>query len=107
MSKGENNAADAQSGDGGLAGESEGQGGVAASPEPLSITLAESCAVKHTVPPVAASDVAPALTGVVALLSLWRTRPSFRSYGFAANSALMVGGFLLAGIQMVGFVLFS
>ena len=48
-----------------------------------------------------------ALTGVVALLSLWRTRPSFRSYGFAANSALMVGGFLLAGIQMVGFVLFS
>jgi hypothetical protein len=48
-----------------------------------------------------------ALTGVVALLSLWRTRPSFLSYGFAANSALMVGGFLLAGIQMVGFMLFS
>ena len=48
-----------------------------------------------------------ALTGVVALLSVWRTRPSFLSYGFAANSVLMVGGFLLAGIQMVGFVLFS
>lgn len=48
-----------------------------------------------------------ALTGVVALLSVWRTRPSFLSYGFATNTALMVGGFLLAGIQMVGFVLFS
>ena len=43
-----------------------------------------------------------ALTGVLALLSIWRTRPSFLSYGFAANAALMVGGFLLAGIQMVG-----
>ena len=48
-----------------------------------------------------------ALTGVVALLSFWRTRPSFLAYSFAANSVLMVGGFLLAGIQMVGFVLFS
>ena len=48
-----------------------------------------------------------ALTGGVALLSFWRTRPSFLAYGFAANSVLMVGGFLLAGIQMVGFVLFS
>ena len=48
-----------------------------------------------------------ALTGVVALLSFWRTRPSFLSYGFAANTTLMVGGFLLAGVQMVGFVLFS
>ena len=48
-----------------------------------------------------------ALTGVVALLSVWRTRPSFQSSGFAANAVLMVGGFLLAGIQMVGFVLFS
>ena len=48
-----------------------------------------------------------ALTGVVALLSFWRTRPSFLAYSFAANSGLMVGGFLLAGIQMVGFVLFS
>ena len=33
---------------------------------------------------------------------LWRTRSSFLSYAFAANAALMVGGFLLAGIQMVG-----
>ena len=48
-----------------------------------------------------------ALTGVVALLTVWRTRPSFLSHSFAANTALMVGGFLLAGIQMVGFVLFS
>ena len=44
---------------------------------------------------------------VLVLLSFWRTRPSFLAYGFAANSVLMVGGFLLAGIQMVGFVLFS
>ena len=48
-----------------------------------------------------------ALLGVVALLSYWRTRPSFLSYSFAANTALMVGGFLLAGIQIVDFVLFS
>ncbi len=48
-----------------------------------------------------------ALTGAVALLSFWRAHPSFLSYGFATNTALMVGGFLLAGIQMVGFVLFS
>lgn len=48
-----------------------------------------------------------ALCGVVVLLSYWRTRPSFLSYSFAANTALMVGGFLLAGIQIVDFVLFS
>jgi hypothetical protein len=48
-----------------------------------------------------------ALTGVVALLGYWRTRPSFLAHSFATNTALMVGGFLLAGIQMVGFVLFS
>jgi len=47
------------------------------------------------------------LLGVVALLSYWRTRPSFVSYSFAANAALMVGGFLLAGIQVVDYVLFS
>ncbi len=48
-----------------------------------------------------------ALVGVVALLGYWRTRPSFTSYSFATNTALMVGGFLLAGIQIVDFVLFS
>ena len=48
-----------------------------------------------------------ALTGVLALLGVWRTRASFLSYSFVANTVLMVGGFLLAGIQIVGFVLFS
>ncbi len=48
-----------------------------------------------------------ASVGVVALLSYWRTRPSFLSYSFATNTALMAGGFLLAGMQVVGYVLFS
>ena len=48
-----------------------------------------------------------ALVGVVALLSYWRTRPSFLSYSLATNTALMAGGFLLAGMQVVGYVLFS
>jgi hypothetical protein len=48
-----------------------------------------------------------ALFGVVAVLGYWRTRPSFSRWSFATNTALMVGGFLFAGIQMVGFVLFS
>jgi len=48
-----------------------------------------------------------ALVGVVALLGYWRTRPSFASYSFATNTALMTGGFVLAGIQLIGFVLFT
>ena len=48
-----------------------------------------------------------ALVGVVALLGYWRTRPSFTAYSFATNTALIVGGFLLAGIQVVDYVLFS
>ena len=48
-----------------------------------------------------------ALVGTVMLLGYWRSRPSFASYSFATNTALMIGGFLLAGIQIVGFVLFT
>ena len=48
-----------------------------------------------------------ALVGVVAVLGYWRSRPSFATYSFATNTALMVGGFLLTGIQIVGFVLFT
>ena len=48
-----------------------------------------------------------ALAGVVALLGYWRTKPSFAASSFLTNTALMVGGFLLAGIQIVGFVIFS
>ena len=48
-----------------------------------------------------------ALFGVVAVLGYWRTRPGFARWSFAANTALMVGGFLFAGVQIAGFVLFS
>ena len=48
-----------------------------------------------------------ALAGMVAVLGYWRTRPSFLSSSFATNTALMAGGFLLAGIQITGYVLFS
>ena len=48
-----------------------------------------------------------ALAVVLALLGFWRTRPSFLTHSFVTNTVLMVGGFLLAGIQVVGFVLFS
>ena len=48
-----------------------------------------------------------ALAGVVALLGYWRTKPSFAASSFLTNTALMVGGFLLAGIQIMGFVIFS
>ena len=48
-----------------------------------------------------------ALVGVVAVLGYWRSRPSFATYSFATNTALMVGGFLLTRIQVVGFVMFT
>ncbi len=48
-----------------------------------------------------------ALAGMVVVLGYWRTRPSFLTSSFATNTALMAGGFLLAGIQITGYVLFS
>tara|TARA_Y100000588_G_scaffold382527_1_gene470188 strand:- start:664 stop:1359 length:696 start_codon:yes stop_codon:yes gene_type:complete len=48
-----------------------------------------------------------ALAGAMALLGFWRTRDSFATYSFATNTALMIGGFLFAGVQIVDYVLFS
>ncbi len=44
-----------------------------------------------------------ALTGVLILISFWRTRPGFLRHSFAANTALMAGGFMLMGYQLVGY----
>ena len=48
-----------------------------------------------------------ALTAVLIALSVWRRRPSFLRYAFITNVGLMVGGFILAGIQITGYVLYS
>lgn len=48
-----------------------------------------------------------ALSAVLIAFLYWRTRPSFLRHAFVTNAILMVGGFLLAGYQMVGYVLFS
>ena len=44
-----------------------------------------------------------ALTAVLILLSVWRTRKSFFRYAFATNTALMTVGFLLVGYQITGY----
>lgn len=46
-----------------------------------------------------------ALLFVVALLFRWRTFAGFGRQAFAANTALMFGGFLLAGYQLAGFAM--
>jgi hypothetical protein len=48
-----------------------------------------------------------ALTFVLIAFTLWRSRPSFMKYAFATNTALMTGGFVLAGSQIAGYVLTS
>jgi len=45
-----------------------------------------------------------ALTGVLIALTHWRSRPAFARQAFAANTLLMVGGFLLIGFQVAGYV---
>jgi hypothetical protein len=45
-----------------------------------------------------------ALSGVLLLFGYWRSRPSFSRYAFAANTALMTGGFVLAGYHAVGYL---
>lgn len=45
-----------------------------------------------------------ALTAVLIGLSYWRTRPGFLRHAFATNTLLMVGGFLLVGFQITGYV---
>jgi hypothetical protein len=48
-----------------------------------------------------------ALTAVLIVLTAWRTRPAFMKYAFLTNTALMTGGFLLAGYQLVGYFVAS
>src|SRR5689334_1626826 len=48
-----------------------------------------------------------ALTGVLIALSYWRTRPGFLRHAFATNTLLMIGGFLLVGFQITGYVVNS
>jgi hypothetical protein len=45
-----------------------------------------------------------ALTFVLIAFTLWRPRASFLKYAFATNTALMTGGFVLTGWQLVGYV---
>jgi len=48
-----------------------------------------------------------ALTGVLIALSYWRTRPGYLRHAFATNTLLMIGGFLLVGFQLAGYVVNS
>jgi hypothetical protein len=45
-----------------------------------------------------------ALTFVLIAFTIWRTRDSFMKYAFATNTALITGGFVLAGWQLAGYV---
>jgi hypothetical protein len=44
-----------------------------------------------------------ALTFILILLGYWRSRPAFLRHAFAANTALMTGGFILMGYQLAGY----
>jgi len=44
-----------------------------------------------------------ALTGVLIVLSYWRTRDGFLRHSFVTNTALMTGGFILTGHQLAGY----
>ena len=46
-----------------------------------------------------------ALSAVFLILSVWRTRSSYLRHSFITNTALMTGGFLLAGYQFSAFLL--
>lgn len=46
-----------------------------------------------------------ALSAVFIALSVWRTSASYLRHAFATNTALMTGGFLLAGFQLSAFFL--
>jgi HupE / UreJ protein len=45
-----------------------------------------------------------ALSAVFIGLSYWRTRPGFLQHAFVTNTLLMVGGFILVGYQLTGYV---
>ncbi|KAF0186642.1 MAG: hypothetical protein FD124_2350 [Alphaproteobacteria bacterium] len=44
-----------------------------------------------------------ALSAILIAMGFWRKTPSFRMHATAANIALMIAGFLLAGYQMFGY----
>ena len=44
-----------------------------------------------------------ALTAILIALTWWRARPGFLRHAFAANTALMAGGFILIGYQLTGY----
>ena len=44
-----------------------------------------------------------ALTGVLIALTYWRTRPGFMQHALLANTLLMIGGFILVGLQLTGY----
>ena len=44
-----------------------------------------------------------ALTAVLIVLSIWRTRPGFLQHAFATNAVLMTVGFVLVGYQVAGY----
>ena len=45
-----------------------------------------------------------ALTAILIALTYWRTRVGFLAHAFATNTALMMGGFILMGYQLTGYV---
>ena len=48
-----------------------------------------------------------ALSVVLIVMSYWRNYNSFLRHAFVTNTLLMVGGFVLAGYQVIGYVLFA
>ena len=46
-----------------------------------------------------------ALAAVLAVLTLWRTRPGFLRHAFVTNAVLMTLGFVLTGYQIAGYVI--
>jgi len=47
---------------------------------------------------------AVALTVVLIALTYWRQRPGYMQHAFATNTLLMVGGFVLVGYQLAGYL---
>jgi hypothetical protein len=45
-----------------------------------------------------------ALTAILIVLSYWRTRDSFLKHALVTNTWLMVGGFVLIGYQLTGYI---
>jgi hypothetical protein len=44
-----------------------------------------------------------ALMAILIALTYWRTRPGFLRHAFLTNTLLMIGGFILTGIQLAGY----